>query len=98
MPRFIFSTVNKNYKEPIPFPKNKPSNGLVNDLTRYKREIDNGKKRIKISADAKKIYSEWYIKNSKQCNESKNGVLPGFWHRLENYAIKFAMILHATGK
>lgn len=98
MPRFIFSIINKNYKDPIAFPGDKPKTELVNELDKYKKEIDKETKRLHISKEAKKLYKEWYIYNYHKSNDCKNDVLPGFWRRLEKYVYKFALILHCVGK
>ena len=99
MPRFIFSTMTTNYKEPIAIPKDKSNSNLITDFGAIKRNIDErGGGELQLSNEAKKLYAGWYNNHYKATNKITNTTLPGFLRRLERYILKFAIILHLTSE
>ncbi|MBS3741921.1 MAG: DUF3987 domain-containing protein, partial [Candidatus Cloacimonetes bacterium] len=98
LPRFLFCTIEQSYKEPIPFPKKKAREKLIKKLSEIKRYLkDKQPISLDLSPKAKNRYKKWYRINYDLAAKEDNPLLPGFYRRMEQYILKFSIILHCTG-
>ena len=98
LPRFLFCTICENYKKPIPLPSKNNTKKLGEELKNILQYLKSKQAiALSLSTEAKYLYEQWYYQNYSTAAKAKHPLLPGFYRRMEQYILKFSIILHCSG-